>query len=307
MLKIDARLSTTYHLEIDDQTERLNVIMEHYLRAFVNYMQDDWAKWVSGVEFSANNAPSAITLASPFLANSGQNPRLGFEPLEPLPTNMTAQARVKLIEIENFIKKMKDLTNHLRDEMLIAQAIYEVNVNRSRRLCPRYLVGDQVWLNAKNLNIARPVVKLDDRHVGLFSIKRVFQKNPLIIELELPASMQVHPIFHASLLSHTAIDPLLGQHQAPREPVTATNDERAWYVNVILNFKTDRRCKPSLLQYYVNWEGHFPTWESFYLLDDCQQALDEYHASRLDVAGPHVVPCEIPSCQCKEENQVVSL
>ena len=44
MLRIDARLSTAYHLETDDQTERINGVMEHYLRAFVNYMQDDWAK-----------------------------------------------------------------------------------------------------------------------------------------------------------------------------------------------------------------------------------------------------------------------
>ena len=52
-------------------------------------MQDDWAKWISGAEFSANNAPSSSTLASPFLANLDQNSRLGFEPLEPLPTDIT--------------------------------------------------------------------------------------------------------------------------------------------------------------------------------------------------------------------------
>ena len=71
MLKIDAKLFTAYHSETDDQTEWINTVMKHYLWAFCNYMQDDWAKWVLGAEFSANNAPSATTLASPFLANSG--------------------------------------------------------------------------------------------------------------------------------------------------------------------------------------------------------------------------------------------
>ena len=65
--------------------------MEHYLRAFVNYMQDDWAKWLPGAEFAANDTPSATILASPFLSNSGQNPRLGFEPPEPLAPDLTAQ------------------------------------------------------------------------------------------------------------------------------------------------------------------------------------------------------------------------
>ena len=192
MLKIDAKLSTAYHPQTDGQTERTNAVMEHYLRAFVNYMQDDWAKWVPGAEFSANNAPSSTTLASPFLANSGQNSRLGFEPPEPLPTALTAQARANLIDVENFAKKMEELTEHLRDEMLIAQAIYESNANVNRRPCPRYLIGDQVWLNAKNLNTARPAVKPDDHQVGPFQVNRIFDNNPLIIELELPESMKVH-------------------------------------------------------------------------------------------------------------------
>ena len=44
MLKINAKLFTTYHSEMNKQTERVNAVMEHYFWAFVNYMQDDWAK-----------------------------------------------------------------------------------------------------------------------------------------------------------------------------------------------------------------------------------------------------------------------
>ena len=71
MLKIDVKLFTAYHPETDSQTEWMNTVMKHYLWAFCNYMQDDWAKWVLSAEFSANNAPSATTLALPFLANLG--------------------------------------------------------------------------------------------------------------------------------------------------------------------------------------------------------------------------------------------
>ena len=98
----------------------------------------------TSAEFAANNAPSATTLASPFLANSGQNPCLEFKPPEPLATDLTAQQQIKLLDIENFTKKMKDLTEHLRVEIFIAQAMYEFSVNRSRRPCPHYFVGDKV-------------------------------------------------------------------------------------------------------------------------------------------------------------------
>ena len=144
MLKIDAKLFTAYHSETDSQMEWMNTVMKHYLQAFCNYMQDDWAKWVPGAEFSANNAPSAITLASPFLVNSGQNPHLEFESPEPLLTDITAQSWVKLIDVENFTKRIEELTEHLHNEMLIAQAIYEANANASCHPCPQYFVSDEV-------------------------------------------------------------------------------------------------------------------------------------------------------------------
>ena len=44
MLRIDAKYFTAYHSETDKQMKYPNAIMKHYLQAFVNYMQDDWAK-----------------------------------------------------------------------------------------------------------------------------------------------------------------------------------------------------------------------------------------------------------------------
>jgi len=73
-----------------------------------------------------------------------QNSRLDFEFFESLSENLTSQAQDKLINVEEFIKKMRELTDHLRDEMLIAQVIYEFNVNLSRRSCSRYFVEDEV-------------------------------------------------------------------------------------------------------------------------------------------------------------------
>ena len=107
-------------------------------------MQNDWAKWVLGAEFFTNNAPSAITLASPFLVNSGQNPCLEFKSLKSLLTDITAQFWVKLINVENFTKRMKELTEYLHNEMLITQVIYEVNVNASCCPCPQYFISDEV-------------------------------------------------------------------------------------------------------------------------------------------------------------------
>ena len=119
MLKIDVKLSTMYHPEMNGQTKRVNAVIEHYLWAFVNYIQNDWTKWLLGAEFSANNTSFSTTLASPFLANSRQNLCLEFKSPEPLPAELTTQARIKLLNVKEFTKKMKELTKHLQNEMLI--------------------------------------------------------------------------------------------------------------------------------------------------------------------------------------------
>jgi len=160
---------------------------------------------------------------------------------------------------------MKKLTEHLRDEMFIAQIIYEFNVNLSRRSCSRYFVKDEVWLNARNLSIARFAVKLDDHNVNLFKIKRVFENNSLVIELNLSTFMKIHSVFHVILLSHITSDSLSSQRQKSQELVVIKNDERFWYVNSILNFKRDKHYHSFLLKYYVDWEDHFSTWKSFHL------------------------------------------
>ena len=208
MLRINAKYFTAYHSETDKQMKHPNAIMKHYLQAFVNYMQDDWAKWIPGAEFAANNALSAITLTSPFLVNSGQNPHLRFKPSESLATDLTAQQQIKLLNIKNFTKKMKDLTEHLRVKMLIAQAVYEFSVNKSHCSYPCYFIEDEVWLNTKNLNTAHSAVKLNNCHVRSFKVKHIFEKNSLVIELELSESMKIHSMFHIILLSYVTTDSL---------------------------------------------------------------------------------------------------
>jgi len=54
------------------------------------------------------------------------------------------QAQNKLINVKKFIKKMKKLTEHLCDEMLITQIIYEFNINLSRCSYFKYFVKDEV-------------------------------------------------------------------------------------------------------------------------------------------------------------------
>ncbi len=195
---------------------------------------------------------------------------------------------------------MKKLTEHLRDEMFITQIIYKFNVNLSCCSCFKYFVEDEVWLNACNLSIAHLTIKLNDHNVDLFKSKHVFKNNFLIIELNLSTFMKIYSIFHVTFLNHIASDFLLSQRQKLQEFIIIKNDKRFWYVNSILNFKRNKCYNSSLLKYYINWEDHFSTWESFHLLNNCEQAFNEYHLVNSVVEESYVLSCVISQYQYQE-------
>ena len=53
--------------------------METYLRAFVNFEQNDWAKLLPMTEFAYNNAKNLSTCYMPFELNCGYYPGFSFK------------------------------------------------------------------------------------------------------------------------------------------------------------------------------------------------------------------------------------
>lgn len=73
---------------------------------------------------------------------------------------------------------MDKVVTKLSEEMTLAQALSEAQENQNRRPAYTYKVGDQVWLNAKNLRRARPAGKLDHVAEGPFTVSKVHENNP---------------------------------------------------------------------------------------------------------------------------------
>ena len=88
-LGIKRKLSTAYHPQTDGQTERGNQDPENYLRRYVSWKQDDWARWLSVAEFAANAAPSATTGISPFHAVYWYKPRIDYDIPTSEPSTLT--------------------------------------------------------------------------------------------------------------------------------------------------------------------------------------------------------------------------
>ena len=247
-LMIQANLSTAYHPQSDGQTERLNAILEQYLRSYVTYLQDDWADWLALAEFATNNHVSSTTGISPFFAVYGTNPRLDFGPPEPTPDRPSADA-------ESFASRMEHIHAHLRAEMSFAQETYAEAANVHRSPAPSYKPGDFVWVNSKNIRTLRPRKKLDWKYLGPFKVLESVGTHAY--RLDLPPRMRYHPVFHVNLLRPASNDPVPGQVQPPPPPIEVDNHDE-WQVEDILDRTADNS------RFLVQWVGYEePTWEPY--------------------------------------------
>ena len=68
-LQIERRMRTAFHTQTDRQTERTNAILEQYLQAYVNYLQDNWTELFPLAEFAYNNSKQETIKHTPFFAN----------------------------------------------------------------------------------------------------------------------------------------------------------------------------------------------------------------------------------------------
>ena len=137
-LGISVQLSTTWHPKTDGQTKQLNGVMKQYFRVYINYLQDDWPDWLPLTEFTGNNTKSETTKVSPFFANKRFHLCMGFEPVEPPPSN------IREVNADVFATQMEEIQKILWDNMLIVQADHEYHANRHCGPAPQYKIGDLV-------------------------------------------------------------------------------------------------------------------------------------------------------------------
>ena len=80
--------------------------MEAYLRAFVNFKQNDWAKLLQMAEFAYNNAKNASNVHTPFELNCSYHFRMSYEE----DVNPRSQS-----------KSADELSTKLRELMIVCQ------------------------------------------------------------------------------------------------------------------------------------------------------------------------------------------
>jgi hypothetical protein len=264
---IKSNKSTAFHPQSDGQTERVNQVLEQYIRIFCGYQQDDWSDLLPLAEFAYNNAQHASTGMSPFFANYGYNPRAILRVTTTLHPNPRA---------EEFLDRLKATHDHLRRNLKEAQSKYKDNYDVKRKDKPPFKVGDMVWLLRRNIKTTRPSAKLDFKRLGPYRISTIVGESQLAYKLELPTSMRIHPVFHVSLLEPYRTNTIPGRVQPPPPPIEVEGEEE-FEVEEIL----DSRIRNGKLHYLVDWLGYGPsdrTWEPAESLRNAPESVARFHS-----------------------------
>ncbi len=203
-------------------------------------MQDDWAKLLPMAEFADNNALFSVTSSTPFFLNKDFHPRMSFEP--DTTEYESFRERLQAAKAEDISEHMDKTLAFARESLAKTREQMVQQANKHRKEVD-YETGSKVFLNGRNIVIARPSKKLDDKMLGPFT-----NLDPVgsSYKLKLPETMRVHDVFHPGLLRPAADDPLPGQKNEPPGPIVV-NDEDEWEIDDILDSRRYRRR----LQYRV--------------------------------------------------------
>jgi hypothetical protein len=261
------------------------------------------------VEFAMNNAPSTATKQSAFMLNYGVNPRhpsiaklvrlyslqgissLSHRMQQEQFMGMVASASAMRTPIANvpaaskFARDMQRVVDHTKLWLNNARQRMIQQEQHKRKPDP-FEPGQYVWLSLQNIKMQNGGGnKLMPRYIGPFKITERIGK--VSYRLELPPTMRVHNVFHASLLKtwkHRPGEPL---HPSP----ILIDEQEEWVVERL----EDRRVKTyatrkkkhsadkmrhTRVEYLVKWQGFDLSYNEWIpeseLRRHCNDMVDAY-------------------------------
>ncbi|KAF8750725.1 hypothetical protein RHS01_09093 [Rhizoctonia solani] len=164
-LGIDPHFLLAYHPQSDGQTERVNPSIKHFLRAYSGINQRDWTRWLPMAEFAYNNAVHSSTGRTPFKALYGWEPTL-------TPSNVPTDVPEADSLAQTMEAQWKEVELALRQSKLRMTAGEEGSP-------AEFEIGEEAWLDAKNINLKTLSPKLTEQRLGPFKdTKRTFKNRP---------------------------------------------------------------------------------------------------------------------------------
>lgn len=159
----ELHMSTSYHPQMDGQTERVNHCLEIYLRCFVHACPTKWSQWLSLAEFWYNTSFHTSLNKTPFYVLHGQEPRqLGID-----------VENCAIEDLDQWLKERSLMQQLLQQHLLWAQKKMKLQADKHRS-DRTFAIGDYVYLKlqpyVQSSVASRSSNKLSFRYFGPYMI-----------------------------------------------------------------------------------------------------------------------------------------
>jgi len=138
----------------------------------MNYQQDDWVNWLAAAEFQYNDKKHAATGKTPFELNFGRHPWKG-----------DLMVQMEIPQVEEFMKELQKSWEQATKAIEEAQKNMKKQFDKKRRNPQGLKVGDNMWLENKNIHSNQPSMKLDNKRYGPFRISKDIGSGAFELEL----------------------------------------------------------------------------------------------------------------------------
>jgi hypothetical protein len=244
----------------------MNSTVEAIIRTYTNKDQNNWATLCPVIELMVNARTAASTGFSPFYLSHGYELSPFPEPIGELAQGDEYDEALSMQERgQSVVARIHQAMSRAQAAMAYAQAQQETQANRHREAAPRYKVGDQVWLDLKNIKTTRRSKKLDWKHAK-FTVLKVI--DPHSVQLDVPGQTKE---FHVDLLRPASSDPFPSQdvqNSRPTPVVVVDYDGQERVEYEVQEITDEYVCRGSTM-YTVQWKGYpDPTAEPLHHVQD---------------------------------------
>ncbi len=222
------------------------------------------------IEFVDNNVLFSVIFLILFFMNKNFHSRMSFD--SDIIEYESTRKRLQIDRIKNISEQMNKTLIFAR-EALIKTREQMVNQANKHRKKVNYEIESKMFLNERNIIIARFFKKLDDKMLDSF---KVTNSVDFFYKLKLSDTMHIHDVFHSELLRSVVDDSLSDQKNEFSRSIVI-NDEDEWKIDDILNFRRYQRR----LQYRIKWKSYDNDLNWYNADDDefmnAQEMIDDFH------------------------------